>query len=115
MRSGQMDRRITIERPTVVDDPEYGPQPGPWEVFGTPRMPASRQDDLPSNTESNTNGLRMSDSPARLRIRYMRGITSDMRIVMHDEVDRLYQISSTPAEIGRRQWLEFTIREYSSK
>ena len=97
-----------------MDTPPYGLQPGPWEVV-VARLPAQRQDDLPSNTEANTNGLRTSDSPARLRIRYMRGLTSDMRVTMHDEVDRLYQISSTPAEIGRREWLEFTIREYSTK
>lgn len=114
MRSGQLDRRITIERPTQVDTPPYGMQPGPWEVVAA-RVPAQRQDELPGNTESNVNGLRLSDSPARLRIRYMRGLTSDMRVIMHDEVDRIYEISSTPAEIGRREWTEFTIREYSSK
>jgi head-tail adaptor len=114
MRAGELDRRITIERPASVDDPIYGPQPGGWEVVAA-RIPAQRRDDLPSNTESTPNGLRLSDSPARLRIRYRRDITSDMRVIMHDQDDRVYQISSTPAEIGRREWTEFTIREYSSQ
>lgn len=114
MKAGDLDRRITLMKLGVVDDPVYGPQPGDWTVFGRPRIPAQRRDDLPSNTESVQNGLRMTNSPARVRIRYMRGVTSDMRVIMHDEEDREYEISSTPAEIGRREWLEFTIQEYSS-
>ena len=110
-----MDRRITILAPTVVDDPEYGPQPGEFAaIFRGERIPAQRQDELPSNSESVTNGLRMAYKPARLRIRYRPDITSDMRIIMHDENDKLYEISGGPAEIGRREWTEVTIREYSS-
>lgn len=114
MKGGDLDRRITIERPGSVEDDLYGPQPGGWVIFGKPRIPAKKLDDLPGNTESTQGGLRMSDSPAKIRIRYLRGITSDMRIVMHDDGDKIYQISSTPAEIGRREWTEFTIRAYSS-
>jgi hypothetical protein len=37
-----------------------------------------------------------------------------MRIVVHNDVDEVYQISSPPAEIGRREWIEFVITEYST-
>lgn len=115
MRGGQLDRRITILAPTVIDDPEYGPQPGPYApIFRGERIPAQRQDSLPSNSESVSNGLRIAYNDARLRIRYRPDISSDMRIVMHDENDRLYEISGGPAEIGRREWIELTIREYST-
>jgi head-tail adaptor len=115
MRAGVLDRRITIQRPGVVDDPVYGPQPGGWsDVTNAVRIPAQRVDSLPSQSESVQGGLRMADRPARLRIRYMKGLTSDMRIVMHDEDDQIYEISGGPAEIGRREWIEFTIRAYSS-
>jgi head-tail adaptor len=110
---GQFDRRITVERPTVVDDPEYGPVPGPWEtVFA--RVPAQVWDVLPGNAERNGNAIDMSEKPARVRIRYTRGISSDMRVIVHNEVDTIHQISAGPAEIGRREWLEFTIKEFSS-
>lgn len=116
MRSGTLDRRITIQRQAVLDDPVYGPQPGgpdDWEdVFS--RVPAQVQDDLPSKSESVQNGLRLANRPARVRMRYQRGITSDMRVVVHNEVDDIYQISSEPAEIGRREMIEFTIVEYTS-
>lgn len=115
MRGGQLDRRITIQRPVDVEDPVYGPQEGGWENLLPLRIPANKKDDLPGNTESVTSGgLRMSNSPARIRIRYRNDITSDMRVIVHDENDRLYQISSSPAEIGRREWTEFTVVRYSS-
>lgn len=118
MHAGQLDRRITIQRPAPVDDPLYGPQPGGWaDVYS--RIPAQVQDDLPGNSESVQGGLRMSGRPARVRTRYLRQhITSDMRVIVHsrdqDGADLVYQLSSEPAEIGRREWLEFTIRGYSS-
>lgn len=113
MKGGDLDRRITIEKPGTIIDPEYGPQPGGWQVVAA-RMPAQVQDDLPGNTESVQGGLRMSGKPARVRVRYTRSITSDMRVIVHNETDELYEISSTPAEIGRREWTEFTIRAYTS-
>lgn len=113
MRGGQLDRRITIQRPETVEDDLYGPQAGGWSNV-VERIPAQKWDDLPSNTESVQGGLRMSGRPARIRIRYMRGLTSDMRVIVHNETDEIYEISSTPAEIGRREWTEFTIRAYTS-
>lgn len=110
---GQFDRRITIQRPGVEVDGEYGPQPGEWEtVFA--RVPAQVRDTLPGNAERNGQAINLTEKPARVRIRYMRGITSDMRIIVHNEVDTIHQISAGPAEIGRREWLEFTVREFSS-
>lgn len=113
IRPGQLDRRITIERPTIVEDPVYGPQPGPWVAVAA-RVPAEVKDDLPGRSEQVQAGLLMSDRPARVRIRYMRGLSSDMRIVLHGETDVVFQISGGPAEIGRREWTEFTVRNYST-
>lgn len=113
MRAGELDRRITIERPTFVDG-EYGEQPGPWEVVAA-RVPAQKYDTLPSKSETVTDGLKQAVRPARLRIRYMRGLSSDMRVIVHDETDALYQISGGPAEIGRREWTEMTITAYSTQ
>lgn len=115
MRAGELDRRITILGPTVIDDPEYGLQPGPYEaIVNGVRIPAKRMDDRPSNAESVGNGLRLSYKPGVLYIRYRKDIRSDMRVVMHDEDDKLYEMSSEPAEIGRREWLEISIKEYST-
>lgn len=114
MYAGQMYRRITIQRQTEVET-EYGTQPGPWaDVFS--RIPAQVYEDLPSNNESVQGGLKMAVKSARVRIRYMPAgrVTSDMRVVVHNEADEVYQISGGPAEIGRREWTELTLRGYSS-
>lgn len=116
MRGGQLDRRITIQRPALVDDPVYGPQPGGWEVVAE-RVPAQLMDDLPSKSERTEGGLRIAERPARVRVRYLRGITSDMKITLHDGADASgdvdFQIAGGPAEIGRREWTEFTVKAYT--
>lgn len=116
MRGGQLDRRITIQRQQPVDDPIYGPQPpgpnDPWLNFSPPRIPAQVQDDLPSKNERIDGAVQVQERPARVRIRYMRGITPDMRIVLHEETDTIFQIVGGPAEIGRREWTEFTVKAF---
>lgn len=112
---GQFDRRITLQRSVTVEDGEYGPLPGGWEnVTGLVRVPAQVWDTLPGNAERKGQAIDLSERPARVRMRYVRGITSDMRVIVHNETDRIYQISAGPAEMGRREFIEFTIKEYSS-
>lgn len=113
MYAGQIDRKISIQR-QKTEDGEYGPQPSAeWEDVYT-RIPAQVWDDLPGQSESIQQGLRMADRPARVRTRYLRRATSDMRVVLHGQTDAVFQISGGPAEIGRREWTEITIREYST-
>jgi head-tail adaptor len=115
MKAGDLDRRVTFQRTATVVDPVYGPQPGGWADVQPTRIPAQVQDALPGKSELTEGGLRLADRPARLRIRYMDGLTSDMRVVVHDRADRVYEIVGGPAEIGRREWLEFVIKEYSTR
>ena len=113
MRGSQLDNRITIERPTEVDVPGYGMQPGPWAVL-VARIPAQVLDTLPSKSESVRDGLEIASKSARLRIRYMRGLSSDMRVIVHGETDQVFEIVGGPAELGRRRWIEMTLEAYSS-
>jgi head-tail adaptor len=110
-----MDRRITLQVQRGVTDPLYGPQPGGWFDFVT-RIPAQKQDTLPGNQpmENDNATGRVAVYRSRIRIRYMRGVTADMRVILHGDTDEIYSITSPPAEIGRREWLEFTIGAYSS-
>lgn len=115
MRRGNYDRRITIEAPTTIES-EYGPVPGPWEAIpGGLRIPAQVEDTLPSKSEAVKQGIRVASQPARIRMPYLRGITSDMRVVVHGEdSDRTLQIIAGPAEMGRREGIEMVGAEYSS-
>ncbi|MYM31488.1 head-tail adaptor protein [Duganella sp. CY15W] len=113
MRGSQLDRRITIERPTQVELPGYGMQPGPWEPVAS-RIPAQVFDDLPSKSETVRDGLALAKKTARVRIRYIPGLSSDLRVVVHGEADQQFQIVGGPAELGRRRWIEMTVESFSS-
>ena len=110
-----MDRRISLQVQTTVNDPDYGPQPGGWVDFAS-RIWAQKVDSLPGNApaEENKAGVKVATYRSRIRIRYMRGVTPDMRVVLHEETDEIYEMTSPPAEIGRREWLEFTIAAYTT-
>lgn len=112
MRAAQLDRKITIEQKTVTRDPDYNTEVIAWTVFAS-RISAQVQDVLPSKSEQVSQGIRVATQPARVRIRYMAGITSDMRVIVHGSTDRTMEIVGGPAEIGRREWLEMVCEEYS--
>lgn len=103
---GTLDRRIRIERP-VADGSFDGAGSGTWEPVAT--VWASVVDALPSRGERLADGMNIAARPARVRIRYRSDVTSDMRFVMGE---RIMQIISGPAEIGRREALEFMVEEY---
>ena len=106
LQAGRLDRRITIQQP-VADDALDGAGSGAWQEVAT--VWANVQDALPSRGERLADGINSSERPARVRIRYRAGITSDMRFVMGD---RIMQIVAGPAELGRREALEFMVVEY---
>lgn len=115
MRGSQLDRRITIQANTPTQDSEYGTVVEGWATFaGAARIPAQVQDTLPSKSEATADGLRLAKHTARVRIRYLAGVTADMRVIVHGESDRTMTIIAGPAEIGRREWLEFMCEDFTS-
>lgn len=112
--AGQLDRRITLQQKSVTQDPNYGTEVITWVTYGTARMPAQVQDVLPGKSETLEQGLRQARRPARVRLRYLAGITSDMRVVLHGSIDRTMQIIAGPAELGRREGIELMCEEYST-
>lgn len=106
LQAGKLDRSIRIERP-VADDSFDGAGAGSWALVAT--VSAEVQDVLPSRSEQLAGGINMSARPARVRIRYRTDVTPDMRFVMGG---RVMQIVSGPAELGRREGLEFMVEEY---
>lgn len=107
MRAGELDRRVRIERP--VPDPSLdGAGSGTWELVAEVR--ASVRDALPSRGERLADGINAAARPARVRIRFRDDLTGDMRFVLGS---RIMQIVSGPAELGRREGLEFMVEEYS--
>lgn len=113
MRAGALDRRIRIESKTVVQDPDYGTETITWATFAT--VWANVQDVLPSKSEGQSSGILIAERPARVRIRYLAGITSDMRVVELDRDNRVMKIIAGPAELGRREGIELMVAEYSTQ
>ena len=103
---GTVDRRIRFERP-VVNTRFDGAGSGTWEPVATGW--ANVQDALPSRAEKLGDGINLAARPARVRMRFRTGIKPNMRFVMGD---RIMQIISGPAELGRREALEFMVEEY---
>ena len=106
LQAGKLDRKIRIERP-VTDSAFDGAGSGGWELVA--EVWANIQDALPSRGERLTGGMNMAARPARVRMRYREDVTPDMRFALGD---RIMQIVSGPAELGRRNGLEFMVEEY---
>ena len=117
---GDLDKRVRIERP-VPDTSIDGAGSGSWELVDT--VWAQVQDELPSRGERVQSGINLASRPARVRMRWRGDVTSAMRIVhgatvVDDVVDysgaRLMEIVTRPAELGRREGLEFMVTDYST-
>lgn len=119
---GAMDRRIRIER-SVADEAFDGAGSAQWSPVAT--VWAEVRDLLPSRGEKLADGLNVAARPSRVRIRWRRDVTSAMRILIGRMVkdgagnpiwqtDRTAQIITVPAELGRREGLEFVIEDYST-
>lgn len=106
MIAGKLDRRIRIERP-VADSSLDGAGSGSWALLA--EVWAEVRDVLPSRGERLEGGFNLAARPARVRIRYRDDVTPDMRFVMDG---RVMQIVSGPAELGRRDGLEFMVEEH---
>ncbi len=107
IEAGTLDRRIRIEKP-VSDEALDGAGSGSWQLVA--EAWASVQDMLPSRGEKIADGISVTSRPARVRMRYRTDVTSGMRFVSGE---RVMQIVAGPAELGRRDGVEFMVEEYS--
>lgn len=113
MNIGQMDHRLRIEQRSTSQDATYGTPAATWTTFAT--VWGQVQDVLPSRGESQPQELRIAERPARVRIRYVAGVTSAMRVVDLSRGNRTMKILTQPAEIGRKEALEFMAAEYTTE
>lgn len=112
MNIGKLSQRVRIDRKTTSQDATYGTPVVTWSELAT--VYAEVQDVLPSRAEKAGEGIQIASRPARIRMRYRSDITADMRCVLLDRANRVLQIVSGPAEIGRKEGIELMAQEYSS-
>lgn len=115
MHSQQYKDRVRIERKGAGTDPDYGTPVANAVWIEVVTVYAQVQDVLPSRAESQDNPIRIEKSPARIRMRYRTGITSDMRMVQLNRDNRVLQITAGPAVLGCKEGLEFMAEEYSTE
>ena len=108
--ASKLDTRIRIERKVVTQDPQYGTGQVNWTEFAC--VWAEVKDILPSKAERLADSIQIGRRPARIRIRYLAGITPDMRVIIET---RVHQIISGPAMLGRREAMEIMVEELSSE
>jgi SPP1 family predicted phage head-tail adaptor len=107
---GKLDSYIRFEQKQVAIDPNYGSEVITWAEY---RTAWARLDDVTTRQQESTeSNLRLLKRPCRVTVRYDEGIDVTMRIVILDRGDRVMQIVSKPAEIGRREGLEFMAEDY---
>lgn len=107
-----LDQRIRIEKVLTTSDADYGTPVVTWVAHAT--VWAQVQDVLPSKAEAQPNALRLTIGPSRIRTRYLAGVTAAMRVVLLTRGNRVLQIVTAPAELGRKEGLEFMAEEYST-
>lgn len=124
MRAGQLDRQITVYRNVGTQESTYGTITPQWEPLialpGSPlvgeRFPARVEEVSPSRLESVlADAVRVGRHQVRVMIRWRNDIRSTMRIILHGETDRTYNIIGGPSEIGlRKEAIEFLCEEVTT-
>ena len=97
MRAGKMDRWITIEQFTAVQD-SYGQETETWTEFA--KVWAEKVDIKARERFAAAQDI--AEETTRFRLRWLAGITPKMRIVLDDKTFNIEGI----AELGRRAGLE---------
>jgi head-tail adaptor len=112
MKIGTLDRRVRIEQRDTTQNAVDGSPAATWTTYATAW--ASIQEVLPSKGENQGQGINIAERPARVRMRYMTGITSAMRLVWLDRSNRVMKILTQPVELGRKQGLEFMVADFTT-
>ena len=109
MRIGKLDRYVRIERKSVTQDPNYGSEIATWVLHKNAW--ASISDVTTKMQESTNSDLRQLKQPTRVQMRYDSTIDVNMRLIVAD-TGRVLNIVSQPAELGRRDAIEFMAENY---
>lgn len=106
---GELDRRVTLERPLITRDAATGAQLVAWPVLDT--VWAQVLESAPADDEEQRTGVLTYSRPTRIRLRWRADVEPTLRVRLDDGV-RLLQITGT-AQLGRREFLELACREWS--
>lgn len=113
MSANKFRDRIRFEMPGIGTDPQYGTAiVAPWVFFD--EVWAEIQDVAPSKSEASESGIRLAKDSTRIRVRYLPGLLSSMRIVELTGEQRTLSIIGGPASIFNGRELELMAERFSS-
>lgn len=108
VRPGDRDTLVRIER-KVASTAFRGAGKESWELVCEEWV--QLLDQLPSRSEKAEGGMPVATRRARLRMDWREDVLPDMRVVAGD---RIMQIVSGPATLGRRAGLEMIVEDYTT-
>lgn len=109
MRIAKLDRYVRVEQKSVTQDSDYGSEVVTWTLYKNAW--ASILDVTSKMQESTNSDLRQLKQPTRVQMRYDATIDVTMRLLVVD-TGRILNIVSQPAELGRREAIEFMAENY---
>lgn len=107
IRSGELDTLVRLERP-IADTSLDGAGAGAWELVD--EIWIGLRDVRPARDEQTTRGTTTTTRRARVRLYWRDDIGPEMRFVSDD---RIMQIVSPIAMLGRRAGLELMVEDYA--
>lgn len=107
MRAGLMDQRIVIQQAVRTQDPVFGSEVLDWQTFATVWGAVN---DV-NSVERVNNEIRTLTRVTMIQIRYIPGLTADMRILLSD--GRILAITSI-ASVNRRKMWKLNCEAYSA-
>lgn len=107
MRAGRLNRRVTIQSKSVTRDPDYGAEVVTWVTYAE-RWAEVRDINA---IERAAAGLRTITRATMVTVRWVGGLTSDMRVLLDD--GRILAITSI-AELRRKEGQQLACEEYSA-
>ena len=109
VRPGELEHLVRLER--KVPSTGFGNAGADeWELVE--EIWVGIQDKLPSRGEQLEGGFTTSTRPARIRMYYRDDVDPGMRLVLGN---RIMQIVSAPAELGRKGGLELMVEDYDPR
>lgn len=111
MKIGKLDTPVRFERQVETPNGDFGGSDISWVTHMT--CFAEVMDITTRMQESTKSDLRQMARPCKVTIRYNDTIDSTMRIIVLDRSNRMLQIVSKPAEIGRKEAMEMMCHDYA--
>jgi head-tail adaptor len=113
MKIGSLDTPARIEQKLETPNTDFGGSDISWVAYIAKTF--IELSDITTRMQEETNSdLRQMKRPCRVRMRYFPDLNSTMRIVILDRSDRILEIVSKPAELGRKEGLEMMCHDYEA-